>query len=558
LPAAYALLGGRGLTSRLVHDEVPPLCHPLGADNKLVLAPGLLTGTTAPCAVRMSVGSKSPLTGGIKEANVGGMPGRLLAGHGVAAVVLEGAATEPTILELTAAGLRLLPAGELWRLGTYALVDRVRATFGPEVEVVCIGPAGEMRLAAAGIAVTDSGGRPCHYAARGGLGAVMGSKMVKALVIHPEGASRAAYADLDAFRAVAGPFAREVAQEKRPTLGRYGTAVMVMNANAGGSLPTRNFRRGSFEFAERISGEQLRERIEARGGNPEHACARGCPISCSNVYLDEDGQYLTSSLEYETIAMFGANCQIADLDQIAALDRMCDDLGLDTIETGATLALAMDAGLIPWGDGVAATDLLREVAHGTPLGRLTGSGAAVFGRVYGIERVPAVKGQALAAIEPRALKGLGVTYATSPMGADHTAACALAGRAGLNPDLVPDPLRPEHQVETSVGLQIIMAAIDSSGLCYFVGPSVKTIGRIAQMLAAKVGRSVTYEDVVELGKDVLRWELDFNRRAGFTSAEDRLPEFFRREPLPEHGVVFDVPQEELEHAFDILGPEPGS
>ena len=383
----------------------------------------------------------------------------------------------------------------------------------------------------------------------------MGSKMVKAIIIDPEGTRKAEYANAKAFRQVAGPFAREVADEKRDTLRRYGTAIMVMNANSGGSLPCRNFRTGSFDRAEEISGERLRELIEERGGDPEHACMAGCVISCSNVFPDANGHYLTSGLEYETIAMFGANCQIADLDQVAALDRMCDDIGLDTIETGATIALAMEAGIIPWGDGEAASNLLMEVSEGTPLGRAIGQGAAVFARVYGVERVPVVKGQALAAIEPRALKGLGVTYATSPMGADHTAACALAGRAGLNPELVPDPLKPEHQVETSYGLQVIMAAIDSSGLCYFVGPSVETLRRIAQMLTAKLGLEVTYEDVVESGKDALRWELDFNRRAGFTPADDRLPSFFREEPLPDHGTVFDVPQDELEHTFDDLWPD---
>lgn len=551
-PADYGFAGGRGLTSRVVHDEVPPLCHPLGTHNKLVIAPGFLTGTSAPCAGRTSFGAKSPLTGGIKEANVGGMAGRMLARHDVAAIIVESASSEPVLLSLTADGLAVQDAAGLWGLGTYELAGVLRERYGDKVHVIGIGPAGEMKLAAAGIAVTDTNGRPCHFAARGGLGAVMGSKMLKAIVISPDGTNKIAYSDPKGFKDVVGTFAREVAEEKAPTLRRYGTAVMVMNANAGGSLPCKNFRAGSFEGAEQISGERLRELIEQRGGEPEHACMRGCVIACSNVYPGPQGDYLTSSLEYETIAMFGANCLIADLDQVAALDRMCDDIGLDTIETGATIALAMEAGLIPWGDGEAASELLMEVAEGTPLGRLIGQGAAVFGRVYGLERVPTVKGQALAAIEPRALKGLGVTYSTSPMGADHTAACVLAGRTGLNPDLVPDPLKPDHQVETSYGLQVIMAAIDSSGLCYFVGPSVETLHRIARMLTAKLGRDISYADVVQFGKDVLRRELDFNRRAGFSLADDRLPNFFLEEPLPEHATVFDVPQEELEHTFDDL------
>ena len=268
--------------------------------------------------------------------------------------------------------------------------------------------------------------------------------------------------------------------------------------------------------------------------------------------MDEEGNYVTKGPEYETVWAHGANCGIDDLDAIAHMDRMDDDLGLDTIETGATIAVAMEAGILPFGDAAGAIRLLEEVRQGTPLGRLIAAGAAALGKVYGVVRVPTVKGQSMPAYDPRAVKGIGVTYATSTMGADHTAGYAVTANL-LKVGGQVDPLKPEGQVELSRNLQIATAAIDAAGLCLFVAFAVlddqHALEGICEMLAAQSGTPFAADDFLSLGRRVLSDERRFNKPAGFTAADDRLPDYFRTEKLPPHNVTFDVPDEELDTVF---------
>jgi len=269
--------------------------------------------------------------------------------------------------------------------------------------------------------------------------------------------------------------------------------------------------------------------------------------------MDKDGHYLTKQPEYETVWAHGANCGIDDLDVIAQLDRLDDDYGLDTIEMGATIAVAMEAGLADFGDGEAAINLLKEVGKGTPLGRILGNGAAVTGRVFGLERVPVVKGQALPAYDPRGIQGIGVTYATSTMGADHTAGYAVATNV-LKVGGHVDALKPEGQVELSRNLQIATAAVDATGMCLFIAfpllDQPDTFQALIDLLNAFYGWSLTADDVTELGKSILKTERDFNTRAGFTAQDDRLPEFFKKEPLPEHNLTFLVKDEDLDSLYN--------
>ncbi len=405
---AYLELGGRGLTSSLVAAEVPPTCHALDAQNKLAIAPGMLTGTAAACSGRLSLGAKSPLTGGIKESNSGGQAAIALASLGIQAIILEGQPSDGRLYRLVVSseGVRIEPADALRRLGNYDTVARQREEFGEKVACISIGQAGEMRAAAASVAVTDVEGRPTRHCGRGGLGAVMGSKGVKVIVVQP-GTDRPRLANPEAFKAAARKFAE--ALQKHPltgqTLATYGTNVLAHVINEAGAYPTHNFREGKFEGTEAISGETQHDRILDRGGKIAHACHRGCLIRCSRTYLDEQGQYLTKGPEYETVWAHGADCGINDLDAIARMDRMDDDLGLDTIETGATIAVAMEAGIIPFGDARGAIALLEEVVKGTPLGRLVASGAAVLGKTYGVARVPVVKGQAHTGLRPSRVAG---------------------------------------------------------------------------------------------------------------------------------------------------------
>jgi len=555
----YAGSGGRGLTSAIVSKEVPPLCHPLGADNKLVIAPGLLSGSTAAMSGRLSVGCKSPLTGGIKEANAGGQPSQMLGRLGYAAIVLEGQPKDNTLYKvfINKDGVDIQEANDLCMLGNYDLVDKMKAEYGEKISCISIGQAGEMKLAGASVACTDMELRPTRHAGRGGVGAVMGSKGVKVIVIDDAGMKMRQAQDPDAFKEankawVAGLKKHPVSGEGLPA---YGTNVLTNVINEAGAYPTNNFSKGQFDGAGNISGETQAETEEARGGKgaATHGCHRGCIIRCSGTYYDKDGNYVTKQPEYETVWAHGGNCGIDDLDAIAQLDRLDDDFGLDTIEMGATIGVAMEAGLAEFGDAEAAIKLVKEVGEGTPLGRILGSGAAVTGKVFGVERVPVVKGQSMPAYDPRAVMGIGVTYATTTMGADHTAGYAVGSNI-MGVGGKTDPLSPEGQVELSRNLQIATAVVDSTGMCLFVAFPVldqpETFQALLDLVNTFYGLSLTADDVTELGKSILKNERDFNQAAGFTSKHDRLPDYFKKEKLAPHGVTFEVKDEELDEVFN--------
>ncbi len=554
----YAGLGGRALTSAVVSKEVPPLCHPLGADNKLVIAPGLLSGTVAAMSGRISVGCKSPLTGGIKESNSGGQAAQVSARLGYAAIVLEGKPEGDALYKvfINKDGVRIEQDKGLKGLGNYDLVDKMKGECGDKIACMSIGTAGEMKLSAASMACTDMEVRPTRHAGRGGVGAVMGSKGVKVIVLDDQGMKMRSPKDPDAFKDANKRFVEGL--RKHPVSGEglpaYGTNVLTNVINEAGGYPTRNFSSGWFEGAAAISGETQAETETSRGGEATHGCHRGCVIRCSGIYVDKDGNYLTKQPEYETVWAHGANCGIDDLDAIAMLDRLDDDYGLDTIEMGATIGVAMEAGLARFGDAEAAIDLVKEVGRGTNLGRILGNGAAVTGRVFGVERVPVVKGQAMPAYDPRAVQGIGVTYATSTMGADHTAGYAVASNImGVGGSV--DPLKAEGQVELSRNLQITTAAVDSTGMCLFIAfPAMdqpETFQALLDMINAFYGLELTADDVAELGKSVLKNERDFNRRAGMGPELDRLPAFFLQEKLPPHDVTFKVSDEELDQVFNF-------
>ena len=553
----YEGMGGRTLTSAIVSGEVPPLCHPLGEDNKFVIAPGLLSGTIASTSGRISVGCKSPLTGGIKEANSGGQASQVLARLGYGAIVLEGKPKDDNLYKIfiNKDGVKISPDNSLKMLGNYDLVEKMKEEYGEKIACISIGPAGEMKLSAASVAFTDMELRPTRHAARGGIGAVMGSKGVKVIVLDETGMKMRAPKDPEKFREANKKFTKGL--KEHPVTGQglpaYGTNVLTNIINEAGAYPTNNFKWGRFDNCSAISGETQAETETARGGLATHGCHRGCVIQCSGTYMDKDGKYLTKQPEYETVWAHGGNCGIDDLDAIAMMDRLDDDYGLDTIEMGATIGVAMEAGLAEFGDADAAINLVHEVGKGTPLGRILGNGAAVTGRVFGVERVPVVKGQAMPAYDPRTIQGIGVTYATSTMGADHTAGYAIATNIMKVGGYV-DPLKPEGQVELSRNLQIATAAIDSTGMCLFIAFAImdqpETFQALIDMLNAFYGLNMTADDVTELGKKVLQMERDFNAGAGFTAKHDRLPDFFMKEAFPPHNITFQVKDEDLDRVFD--------
>lgn len=554
VPESWERLGGRGLLARILVDEVPGASEPLGPRNKLVFAPGLLVGHRLSSCDRISIGGKSPLTGGVKEANAGGRTGLQLTHLGIKALIIEGQpeSDDWQTLHLSAAGMRFEPADDLAGLGVYEAAPKLLAKYGNKVAIALIGPSGEMELAGAGIQNIDKDGIPSRIAARGGLGAVMGAKRLKAIVIDASDGEKPPIIDMKLFRQAQKAFNKALLTHPQiANYTDYGTAAMTNMCNSMGAIPTRNFTNGQFDGAEKISGEYMRELMLKRGGESEtsHACMAGCTIRCSNIFGGEDGETIVSPVEYETIGLMGSNLEIDDLDTIARLNWEVNDLGLDSIEIGAALGVAAEAGLMPFGDGERALALTREIRTGTPLGRLLGNGATMTGKVLGVERVPAVKGQALSAYDPRAVKGTGVTYATTPQGADHT--CGLTIRAQV------DHLDPQGQVDLSYKAQLSMAGYDTLGACVFAGFGfAATPESICDLLNARYGWGVDVDILAQLGAETLRLEREFNQRAGFTAVDDRLPEWMTREPLPPHNTVFDVPDAELDTIGDRFKSEP--
>jgi len=559
-PGRYERYGGRAFTSMVLSAEVSPVLHPLGKSNKLVISPGLLSGTMAANSGRLSIGAKSPLTGGIKESNVGGAASTRLARLGVKGLVIENISADGglSILVVKKDGVELKDGSALKGMKNYQLVEKLKAEYGEKAAVISIGPAGEMKMSSASIAVTDTNGRPSRHAGRGGMGAVMGSKGLKAVVIDDRGSSPLSYSDKDAFKAAAGAF-RDALKANPVTkpgggLAMFGTNSLVSAINEAGGFPTRNFSQGKFEAAARISGEALFKMLKERGGETTHSACTGCIIQCSNVFVDDKGEYVTSGLEYETVWANGANCGVDDLDALARADRLCDDIGLDTIETGCAVAVAMEAGVLEFGDAKGLLDLIEQAGRGTHLGRIIGNGAAVTGQVFGVSRVPVVKRQSMPAYDPRAVKGIGVTYATSPMGADHTAGYTIASNImGLGGRV--DPLKPEGQAELSRMQQAAAAVLDSLGLCTFVSFAIiendEGYQSLPRMVNALMGWDMSLEDLMDYGRQVLIAERKFNEGAGFSSSDDRLPEFMEKEPLPPHNTVFDVPEKDLDGVLDF-------
>ncbi len=544
IPERFADLGGRGLTSVMINDSVPADCDPFGKDNLLIFAPGFLGGTPLVNTGRLSIGGKSPLTGGVKESNVGGAMANALSRRGVRAVIVEGKAPEGELRHLIIdenGAASLVDAANCRGMRNYELAERLLKEFGDKNAIASIGPAGELLLASASIQATDPEGRPSRAAGRGGLGAVMGSKGLKALIVSGGGEESRPMADSDAFKEAARRFAAGVKRDgwSGEALPEFGTASILANINASGALPTRNAREGAFEGADRINGDAMAETIQRRGGKKTHKGCAQCIINCSNVYMDDSGKPVTSGLEYETLWAMGAMIGVDDLDAVARLDFLCDDIGLDTMNTGAALAVAMDSGFMRFGDAQTAIDMVEAVSKGTEMGRIIGNGPEAVGRHFGHSRTPTVKGQSIAGYDPRAMPGMGVTYATSPMGADHTA--GFVGGASGSADRL---------MEISISTQIHMAAFDSTGLCMFAQSG--GVDNICEAISAVTGKQFGPREWRQLGLRCLTAEFEFNRRAGLTREDDQLPSMFHEEPLTPFYKAVPYAEDDLHGAFAAI------
>ena len=533
------VIGGRGLVDEVLTTGNVATVHPLSSDNVLIFAPGFFAGTNLVTSGRMSVGAKSPLTGGIKEANVGGTAAHKLGRLGIQGIVVEGKSQQWQLLIVSKDKVSFESADEIVGLTNYPACEKLRQRYGSKVGIMMTGPAGEMALANSTVAVVDTNGYPSRHAARGGLGAVMGAKRLKAVIIDEGDAPWRKGMREDAFRDAAKELAKMIRNNPAcQSLNTMGTSFFVDPDNGRGSLPTHNHRLGSFDQVSSINAGGFLAKIKASGGSVGHGCMVGCGVRCSNIYHAPNGSYLTSALEYETISLLGSNLGIADLDAIGRMDRRCDELGIDTIEMGCAMGVLNDVGLFKFGDVARAEALIEEVAQGTSMGRIIGSGVEVVAKVFGIDRVPAVKGQGLPGHSARSMKGWGVTYATSPQGADHTAGAVIE-----------DPLSPLGQQERSRKAQIHQAVFDSTGLCNFTFVA-RNPGPIVPLINGLYGIDWTVEDYLAMGKEILRKERAFNRKAGFGSGADRLPHWMTKEPLPPTQAIFDVSEGDLDSVFN--------
>jgi aldehyde:ferredoxin oxidoreductase len=540
-PEKWEVLGGRALTARILLEECEPTCDPLGPDNVFILAPGLLAGTAAPTSGRLSVGAKSPLTNGIKEANAGGEPAQDLMRLGYRAVVVTGKpadADKRWALDVTAEGASLKEVPDCKGLWNYALIEHLSSTYSDTASFVSIGPAGEMQLKGASVACTDveKERHPARHAARGGLGAVMGSKGLKYVSVDAARAKARVGADRKTWASACKELTKDYLAG--PQLMKTGTSTTVPMAQVLHTFPYKNRVEGQSPDAETLDGHRILESFEERGGGM-HNCMTGCIVKCSNVVHDAEGNYKTSALEFETITLLGSNCAIQSWEDVADLDRLCDEVGLDTIETGAAIAIYIDSGGMEFGDAEGAKRLLREIAEGTELGRMIGNGALETGRKRKHHRVPVVRGQAIPAWDPRPLQATGVTYLTSAQGADHTAGLVVA--AGMAHEGMP---------EASQNSQILNAMVDASGFCMFLLVNADTLRKF---YGAWFGREFGREEFYDMGWQILEDEWEFNRRAGWSHEDDRMPKCMEDDKIGPQQVSFDVPHEIVQKTYEKVG-----
>jgi aldehyde:ferredoxin oxidoreductase len=522
---------GRFLIAKTLLELGAATADPLSPQNPLIFSAGPFAGTSFSNANRTSVGCKSPLTGGVKEANGGGTFSYGLGQQKIAGFTLLGASPDWVVIHFTKdGGIEFDPAAPYLGKGNFEANDLLHARYGKKVTIALCGPVGEYQGLIAGIAFSDKDGRPSRLAARGGVGAVMGSKKVKAIVVDLDkippfhepkkvNASIKDYAKMLLADGIVQNFYAKV-----------GTMGMADVQNQLGGLPVRNFSAG--QLANLSTGEQFKmggdyigQLNTSRGGEQTHACMPGCVIQCSNVYHDAGGKEVVSPVEYETLGLLGTNCGLTDPDDLAQLNFVANDLGVDTIETGAMLAVLMEAGLGAFGDVKFMADSLAEIRGGTEKGRLWAEGTARVGEHYKVRRVPVIKKQAISAYDPRVVEATGISMMATAQGADHT--------AGNLPRLKTRELDLESLLSQSLLHQTRVAANDSLGLCIF-GMSVTNPNTefLTAAINAAHGTSLTKEFFEALGRETLRLEREFNRRAGFTEQDDELPGFFYEEPLP--------------------------
>ena len=524
---------GRYLIAKTLVEQKVATVDPLGPDNPLIFSAGPFSGTTFSNANRISVGCKSPLTGGIKEANGGGTFAYAMGRINVSGFTLNGQSDEWVVLHFDKKGeATFVDAAPYMGKDNYVVAKMLHEKYGKRISLALCGPVGEYHGLLAGIAFSDQDNRPSRLAARGGVGAVMGSKKVKAIVIelnkmpqlHDKKKALASVKEYGGW-----------VQEDPVVTGFFrplGTMGMADYTNHIGGVPVNNFTSGSQALDENgkfpMGGQFIAELNNGRGGKQTHACMPGCLIQCSNVYMDEDGNEVTSPVEYETLALLGTNCGLTHPDNLARMNQYCNELGIDTIETGAMIAVLMDSGLAPFGDVDFMEHVFQQLLAGTEEGRLWAQGTHRVAVHYDNHRDPTIKKQAISAYDPRVIEVTGLSMMTTAQGADHTAG-NVARYQSRDKDVA-------HLAKVSFESQVASAAVDSIGLCIF-GRTITNpnIEYITNAINAAVGSDLDPSFYLEMGLETLRLEREFNLAAGFGADDDGLPQFFYDEELEPTG-----------------------
>ena len=519
---------GRFLIAKTLTEENTSTVDPLSPNNPLIFSAGPFAGTNFSNANRTSIGCKSPLTGGVKESNAGGTFSVALGQNYLSGFTLFNASDDWVILHFQKDGsIDFDSAREFMGMGNFETARRLHEKYGKKISIALCGPVGEYQGLISGIAISDTERRPSRLAARGGVGAVMGSKKVKAIIVEldkmPQLHERKKF--MQGVRHYANKLNEDPAVQAFKTTG---TALMADYMNYVGGLPVNNFSSGRLvdtnKETMKLGGDYIRELQLSRGGESSHACMPGCLIKCSNIYADKDGNELVSPVEYETLGLLGSNCGLKDPDDLARMNAIANDLGIDTIETGAMIGVLMNTGLGKFGDVNFVESVLEEIRSGTENGRLWAQGTAKVGAHYNVKRVPVIKKQAISAYDPRVVEVTGITMMTTAQGADHT--------AGNVPKMETKDMSVEEIVAASYDAQVMTAAGDSLGLCVF-GRTVTNaeLDKITEAINAAVGTNLDSSFFRELGSETLKLEFEFNKAAGFGIEDDELPEFFYNEPL---------------------------
>jgi len=525
---------GRHFIAKTLLAKKVATIDPLSPENPLIFSAGPLAGSNFSNANRISVGCKSPLTGGIKEANSGGTFAFALGQLEIAGLTLNGASEDWVVIRITKDGeIAFEDASPYLGKGNFEAAELLFEKYGSKVSLGICSPVGEYLGLCSGISFTDPEGRPVRIAARGGVGAVMGSKKVKAIVVDRH--KMPTFHDRKKLMGSVREYGKMLAGDPAiESFSKLGTAMVGDFTNKIGGLPTRNFSSGTLVGKDdgpfKLGGDYIRELNMSRGGEPTHACMPGCMIKCSNVYVDENGDEMASPMEYETLGLIGSNCGLTDPDDVARLNHIANDLGVDTIEIGAMLGVLMEDGQAEFGDYKFMAEALQDIRDGNERGRILAQGAARVGAHYNVARVPVIKQQAISAYDPREIEVTGVSMMVTAQGADHT--------AGNVPAFACKDKTTEEITRASLDIQTLCASADSLGLCLF-GRSVTNtqLAFIVDALNSAHGTNLTEEFYDELGLETLKLEWEFNRQAGFTEADDELPEFFLTEGLEPKGKI---------------------